>query len=319
MVTPQNEQATRRRGRAVAQKDDKGWEQVVRDQFPAFTVYLDRPEVFGTQISDILRRAVKEKWWKNPDNGYAKMKAAVEATAYYQNTSSNARAFDSMTKADQDDRTNTYRTEVVKYIGGINVPSDAITQIARDAARFGFAGEALSNYVYSRALAKTSDNYQYGQSAAMILAGGKAEELRADARSFFSTVSDVDIEDYLTGKKTRDDFRNAFRVRAKGQYQHLAEQLDANMTMEDIAKDYMEVASSVLEKRITSVNMTDPKFLESIASRDESGNYRQMNIGEWIKKIKTDRRYGYQYTKAANDDARELARSIARSFGATYG
>lgn len=308
-----------RQGKAVAQKDDNSWIQTVRDKFPGLAHYIDKPEVFGTEIQNILKQAVKEKWWKNNDNGYAKMKAAIENTAYFKNTSANARSFDQMTPADQDEKVTNYRNEVVKFIGGVNLTPEAIQEISRAAARLGLTGDALSNYAYSRALTKNGSDYQYGQSAGMILAGGKADELRAVARKYFSTVTDTDIEEYLTGKKTQEDFVNGFRVKARGQYAHLAEQLDANLTLEDIAKDYHAIASNILEKPLSTINMADPKYLEAISTRDESGNQRQLTVGEWVNKIKTDRRYGYQNTKAAIDDARSLARSISRSFGATYG
>lgn len=311
----------KRQGAAAAQREDDRWQQTVKNKYPSLAFYLERPDIFGAEIGDILKRAVKEKWWKNNDNGFAKLNAAIRGTTYYKTTSSNAREFDQLTPADQDAKSTEYRTEVVKFIGGVNLSQDAINEISRSSARLGLTGEALSNYVYTRALTKTGagDAYQYGQAAGMILAGGKAEELKADARSYFTTLSDSEIEQYLTGQKTRDDFRNMFKVRAKGQYAHLAQQLDANLTLEDISKDYQSVASNILEKPVTAIDMTDPKFLESIASRDESGNYRQMTIGEWAEKIKSDKRYGYQYTKTANADAREIARSIARAFGGTYG
>lgn len=311
----------KRQGAAAAQRNDDNWQQVVKNRYPALAFYLDRPDIFGNEIAEILKTAVKEKWWKNKDSGFTKLNSAIRNTTYYKTTSSNAREFDQLTPPDQDAKITEYRTEVVKYIGGVNLSQDAITEISRSSARLGLTGEALSNYVYSRALTKTGagDAYQYGQAAGMILAGGKAEELKADARAYFSSLSDTEIEQYLTGQKTRDDFRNMFKTRAKGQFAHLSQQLDANLTLEDIAKDYQSVAANVLEKPLTAIDMTDPKFMESIATRDESGNYRQMTIGEWAEKVKSDKRYGYQYTKTANDEARQIARSIARAFGGTYG
>jgi hypothetical protein len=40
-----------------------------------------------------------------------------------------------------------------------------------------------------------------------------------------------------------------------------------------------------------------------------------MSLSNWETMIKSDRRYGYQYTKQANKDATDLGLLIARAFG----
>jgi hypothetical protein len=41
----------------------------------------------------------------------------------------------------------------------------------------------------------------------------------------------------------------------------------------------------------------------------------QMALGDWVAKLKSDPRYGYQNTKAANRDAQSLGLTIAKAFG----
>jgi hypothetical protein len=50
---------------------------------------------------------------------------------------------------------------------------------------------------------------------------------------------------------------------------------------------------------------------------DAFGNAQtgQMSLGDWVAKLKSDPRYGYQNTKAANRDSQSLALTIAKAFG----
>jgi hypothetical protein len=40
-----------------------------------------------------------------------------------------------------------------------------------------------------------------------------------------------------------------------------------------------------------------------------------MSLSDWETKLKSDQKYGYQYTSTANKDATNLALTIASAFG----
>jgi hypothetical protein len=40
-----------------------------------------------------------------------------------------------------------------------------------------------------------------------------------------------------------------------------------------------------------------------------------MSLSDWTNKIKSDPSFGYQYTNKANQDATDLALTLARAFG----
>lgn len=288
--------------------------------YPAFSYLLDNPEIMGQEITDIMRKAIKEKWYKNPDNGFAKLNSAIRNTNYYKTTAQAAREFDQMSPADQQSKVDSYGVQIRELLGSQSLQESDVRRITRDAARLGLQGPVLDNYVFSQALVRnTEGQYRLGESAGMILAGGRADQLRNLARAYFTNVGDTEVEQYLTGQRTEQDFINMFKTRAKGQMPHLADQIDQNLTLQDIAADYRARAAQVLEKTETDIDMTDPKFLEALSYTDPNGNTRQMTIAEWDRKIKTDKQYGYQYTQEANDKARRIARSIIRGFGAQYG
>jgi hypothetical protein len=41
----------------------------------------------------------------------------------------------------------------------------------------------------------------------------------------------------------------------------------------------------------------------------------QMSLSEWTRQVKSDPTFGWQYTKQANDQATDIALSLARAFG----
>jgi len=299
---------------------ETSWEDRARELYPAFSYLIDNPEVMGPEITDMIRKAVKEKWYKNPDNGFAKMESAIRNTNYYKTTAASARQFDQLAPADQQARIDAAGVDIRNFLGTTAIKESDLNTIVRDAARLNLQGQVLQNYVYSQSLVRdTEGQYRLGETAGMILAGGRASQLRQKAREYFTNVTDAEVEQYLTGQKTDEDFNNLFKARAKAQMPHLSGQIDQNLTLEQIAADYKALASSLLEKNETDIDMTEPRFMEAMSYTDPNGNTRQMNRAEWARKLKTDRQYGWQYTQSAVNQARSIARSMVRGFGGRVG
>ena len=91
----------------------------------------------------------------------------------------------------------------------------------------------------------------------------------------------------------------------------LADQIDSGLTLEDIAGNYRRYAASVLEKDETQINMFDGPYLDAFGNR-ETG---QLSLGEWVRTLKSDPRFGYQFTESANRQATDVALTIATAFG----
>lgn len=106
-----------------------------------------------------------------------------------------------------------------------------------------------------------------------------------------------------------------YRERLKAQYPHLSSQLDADLTFEDIVTDYRQIAARTLETSPDAIDFTKPEYMEAIAARDEKGNVRQLSLGEWQQKLRTDSRYGYTKTNQAVREAQNIASGLAKAFG----
>ena len=99
---------------------------------------------------------------------------------------------------------------------------------------------------------------------------------------------------------------------AKGQFSQLADQIDAGLSLDDIFRNYRGYAADVLEVDPNSIDfMRDPKWSEAFGTK-ETG---QLSLSDWVTKLKSDTRFGWQYTKQANQQATDVALSIARAFG----
>ena len=68
----------------------------------------------------------------------------------------------------------------------------------------------------------------------------------------------------------------------------------------------------MLELDESQIDFTkDPKWQSAFGTK-ESG---QMGLGDWVTKLKSDKSFGWQYTKEANRQAVDIAAMIARTFG----
>jgi hypothetical protein len=51
--------------------------------------------------------------------------------------------------------------------------------------------------------------------------------------------------------------------------------------------------------------------LDAFGSKDTG----QMSLGDWVAKLKSDQRFGFQNTRQANQDATGIGLAIAKAFG----
>ena len=92
----------------------------------------------------------------------------------------------------------------------------------------------------------------------------------------------------------------------------MADQIDAGLSLEDIFSGYRNYAADALEIDPNQIDFTkDSKWARAFGTK-ETG---QMSLTDWVKTIKTDPTFGWQYTKQANDQAASLAVNLARVFG----
>ena len=91
----------------------------------------------------------------------------------------------------------------------------------------------------------------------------------------------------------------------------LKDQFDAGLSLDQIGSTYRTYAAQLLEKPEDQINMFEGPYLQAFGSK-ETG---QMSLSDWITQVKSDPRFGWQYTKQANQQATDIALTLARAFG----
>lgn len=293
-----------KKGKKTA-KAEPTLEENVRQFYPQFAYLLDNPELFGDDVLSVIKRAVRDGWTSTRFQG------AIQSTKYWMNTVADAKNFDALTPADKDTRVQDTIDEINGLMDTTSLSEEQLTTFARDMARRGIKGENLKKLTYGMALTAGAST----ETVEDVLGSQDAVSIKKVIKSYGGTVSDDQLKQFLTEGKTPKQVQMMYREKAKGLYPHLAPQLDADLTMDEILSDYKSMAASVLERSETDIDFTKPEFLEAIASDDGKGNKKQLTLGEWNKKLKTDDRYGYSKTTRAIQDARQIAFNISRAFG----
>lgn len=286
-------------------KKKSSYEDIVRKDYPQFAYLLDNADLFGPDVVAALKNAVRLGWTSERFQG------AISSTAYWKNTTGAAKRFDAATPADQQALVEKTSLELAQITEFGELDPTQVATFARDMARRGISGDALNKFAYSFIFKQGVDT----EAARQAMESENASSIKKIAKAYGSSLNDETVRNYLEQGKTPAEVARIYKEKLKGQFPHLASQLDADLTFDEIVGDYRRVAASILERQETEIDFQKPEFLEAIATRDDKGNTRQLSLGEWVSKLKKDDRYGYSKTKTAVRDAQNLASSIARSFG----
>lgn len=277
----------------------------VKKFYPQWSYMLDNEELFGSDLIAVLTQASAEDW---SDERTA---SAIYQTKYWQNTVQTAKNFDAYSEADKQTAIEKTKTELKSYTDISTIDDASLTTFARDMARRGITGEALRPLAYKFIF----DQGAATKAANEALYSANASGIRQTASNYGQTLDDSTLETLLSNGETADTMQRKYVVKLKAQYPQLAAQLDAGLNFRDITDDYRRVAAQTLETSYDSIDFMDPKYMEAIAQPDGKGNYRQLSLGEWQQKLRTDDRYGFYKTKTAIQDAQMLASSISKTFG----
>jgi hypothetical protein len=108
-------------------------------------------------------------------------------------------------------------------------------------------------------------------------------------------------------------YKNHMKDLAKGTYTGFAKQLDAGMSMTEIAQPYVNLMANTLELDPTQVGLmgSDKTVFNALSKVDDKGQVIQP--GAFLQQLKSDDRY-FKTTQSRQDMV-SLASGIARSFG----
>lgn len=306
---------------ATKQED---WRSLFVSKFPQYAKIIDGGQgeaearaVFGNELVEIILDIAR-----NPDqydltlqSGIDMVLGRVRATPYFENTSNARKEFDSLTAGEQEERVKTARINLAAEFGDYFLTTNELDMLARDIARSNLNGIARNQYVASRVGTRARGRDD-------VLQTVEADDIRKIAKAYGYRPADLDDQIFsaVTGQVyaptgtviTADTIRAQGAQLAKAAYWHLSPQIDAGLTLDQIFSPYRQRAARMLERSEADISVDDPLFSMAL-NPDQNG--KQMSLADWDRMVRTDQRFGYQYTTQANQDATNLGLSIARMFG----
>jgi hypothetical protein len=300
------------------------WQAVLQDQFPGYSkdwLAANSAQHFGQDMINLMIEAAKPKGeflGLTTEASVAAFKKRLKQTVYWQTTETTAKSFDQAIGVDRDRLINNKKLEIANSYGDVSFDDATLTQLATSAARLGLTGLGLQQAVYAGALKPGAGGAQTAL-AGRVLEGADADRIRNIGRAWNTKITDGEIQAILTGKAdpatglvlTEDALREQLQKKWKGAMPHLSSQFDAGLTLDQIGSSYRTYAAQLLEKPEDQINMFEGPYLQ--AFDNNAGG--QLSLSQWIEKVKTDDRFGWQYTKQANQQATDVALTLARAFG----
>lgn len=277
--------------------------------FPAYAYLLDPKSAFGQDVAQTLANAVKF------DYQAPRLEGELRGTTYYKTVEASARQFDAMMPQDQARKVDVAKRTLLQKYGNLGFDDATLNDLALTVARKDLDQNAASQLAFSASFRKST-----GAKAAVAAAmqSPEAASLKTLARSYSYNLTDDEVKSVLTGQPTRsgvvmtqDSLTAKMKSYVKGMLPHLSNQIDADLTLEDIGGGYKKYAADTLELDPNSIDMLNGPFLKAFGNAEKG----QMSLGDWITTLKSDPTFGYQHTKQANRDASTFALSIAKMFG----
>ena len=312
--TPANRKLLRTEYQQTAKPaDDMAWMEIFRKDYPSYSDWTTTAvtEHFGQDFMDILNDATLSE---------EEQKARLKSTKYFTAATDKQYFFDTQRTGVQDDLVATARRAITTDYADVGLSETDLVDLSKTVARSGLTGTGLKQAVYQYAFrrAAAAPAMTDTKMATNVLQGADADALRQSARAYGYAVSDAEVQAALTGGMyngvavSSESILQKAQKAAKGAYGHLSDQIDSGLSLDDIFSNYRRYAANVLELDESQIDFTkDPKWQSAFGTK-ESG---QMGLGDWVKKLKSDKSFGWQYTKEANDQAVDIAAMIARTFG----
>lgn len=301
-------------------KPQADWETLVAQQAGEYAYLLD-PKFEG--VPELLRKAVDKDWFDSPE-GEKQFLQEFAKTPYALNADANQEKFDLSDPGTKRSLIEAQIDNIRSQYGEIQFDQTTLEEVATTAARNKSTNIELGRLVYRAAFKRGAAQPAFGESVAAktALGGEDVARVRAIYRAYGQTADDQTIARVLAGEvdpasgvvMTEDMLRNNLRDIAKVSYKPFADLLDRGISVETIFQPYKQIAASVLEKTPDEVELVDAsgkpsQFASALMMKEP------MSLTDWITTLKSDERYGWQFTSEAKQKATSLVMDLEKAFG----
>jgi hypothetical protein len=283
-------------------------------EYPAYASWTTQEVIgyFGQDFVDVINKiALSGIEYTDEEK-----KAMLRNTRYFQQTTNNQQTFDKSRPAVQQQLVDQMANSIREEYGDVQFSETEIQGLARTAARSGLTGVGLRQEVYRTAF-RTSESSKAPMLATQSLTGADADRIQRIGRAYGRRIRDEELKAILTGEPlnglvlTEEGLRQRLQIEARAAFPQLADQIDAGLTLDDIGSRYRSYAADLLERDPNQIDMFSGPYLSAFGDKENG----PMSLSDWTRQVKSDPVFGWQYTKQANEQATDIALTLARAFG----
>lgn len=261
------------------------------------------------ELKGLFEEAVKNTWSE------AKFQAEVRDTKWFKTNSDTMRKADVTRKTDPATWSAMVDAETVKIRQlaaevGAAIPESRMKKVVETALRTGQDEDSLRNTL-GQYVQFTKDGTLGGE------AGMHEFTMKQYAAKMGISLSDQTIKNQaqrvVRKIATTQDYESLVREHAKSMYPSYADQIDAGLTVEDIASPYKQMMAQVLELPDTGIELTDPLIKYALNGLNAEGKPAGLTLTAFNDKLRSDPRWAK--TDQARNSAIDNSAKVLRDMG----
>ena len=265
--------------------------------FPSQAWLLDIDRTKYPDVAKLLQKGVINRAWETPES-QARFVAEFNNTTFYKELATTGKV-----------------RAIKQLIGDAGFDSTPFNAFVTKAMNLGWEGDTLKFEAYREVFRKDDTGNLVNPTAVQrVQKSNDYLSVAGIGKAYFNQVSDDTVQKTLMGDMTVDDVQRQQREITKARYAHLSPLIDQGLTMDDIAASFRTQAAQLLEVDPNTIDMSRADY-EVALNFGEEGKKRVMTNGEWQKLLRSDKRYNWDTTENAKQEARRLAESFRVAFG----
>lgn len=282
--------------------------QRLSDMYPNLMAFVSMPGVL-----EMLKQAADEGW--PPE----KVQSHMQQTPYWKGTTDSQRQWDLLRATDPATAKQKWDVQWnhvadMRYKLGANITDDQFTWIATVAINNGWSDDTINRTILGV--------MQGGKLPAGGDLGAAITQIKGLAQDYGVHMGDAALLNHasglLTGAHDAAGLADYFRGWAQkrfGNNTELVSALDRGMTVKQYADPYLQMAANELGLNPASIDLTKAKWSRFLDETDPKTG-TPMSLLQWQSTIRQDKRYNYNATAGAADQASQLVSALAKEFGA---
>lgn len=259
------------------------------------------------ELKKIFDQAVSGTWTKD------KFQAAIRDTNWFKTTSETARQAQVMEKTDPatwDATIKAATARLQKLAGevGAALPTDRIKPLAESIIRTGMTDDEI-RHTLGGFIEFTEDGFLKGQ------AGMHEYTMRQYANQMGVQISDQAIKNQaaliIQKLNTIEDFKSLTREQAKSAFPGYEKQIDAGLTVEEIAAPYRAAAATELE--VPEPDIDDPMIRNAMNGMSQDGTPSGVPLWQFQQQLHNDPRW--RETENAQNRLTTVGKKVLEDLG----